>query len=189
MSNAYMDRMNQLNQERVKDNAMQLSNLGLPIQRPNIQQNQNMPTGNIPKPEEPSVDESYKDSPFFANMNRFKEEDPQFGGMMEELTQLSTGLRQMVEQGFMPPQIAQQKVMQYIKDTQDQFVRTAPQRDKEMKEKQQKQMQEQLLGAVLGGQPQQPNPQDQEIPPEGVPQEQMIQQMQQQQAPQTQGGM
>lgn len=190
-TNAYLERMNQLNEERVNANKRTLeASTGLPIQRPNNQQGSpsGVPTGEIPKPEE---DESYKQSPFYQNFDNFKQNDPHFGGVVDELTKLATGLREQVKQGFMPQQIAEDRLKQFVSDTSQHFTRKEPELKKQAEQEQMMKM----LGALSQGSQQQNQPQgEQEIPPEGLSQEQAMQQQspeqtQQPQVPTQQGGM
>ena len=161
-ANAYLDRMRELEDKRVSRNEELMQSSGLPIQRPQNQQPpSNVPTGQSPKPDEP--DESYKQSLFYQHMDNFQQNDPHFGGVMKELTELATGLREQVKQGFMPEPIARERLKQFVADTSDQYVRNAPRLKQEAQEQAQQKMIEGLIGKYAN-MPQQP----QEMPNEGV---------------------
>lgn len=175
-TNAYLERMNQLRSERRQTSTRQLEEIGVPIRRPKEQQEpgspSGVPTGEAPIPKE---DESYKDSHFYNAFEGYKGKDPYFGGVVDELTQLATGLREQVKLGYMPEQVARQRLTQFVGDTQQHFVRNKPKIEEEQKNRQM----QALLGALTqtaGAQqnPQQPQ-QPQEIPPEGVTPEQAAQ--------------
>jgi len=76
-------------------------------------------TGLENKPSQPENEDPFKDikdTPFFSNVERFKQEDPKFGGIMESYTNLAMGLKAEVDNGFMPRQIAEQRLYQFIQD-------------------------------------------------------------------------
>ena len=50
------------------------------------------------------------------NMERFQQEDPKFNPIMESFTNLAMGLKAQVDNGFMPRQIAEQRLHQFIAD-------------------------------------------------------------------------
>jgi|AKYZ01.1.fsa_nt_gi hypothetical protein len=176
-TNAYLERMNQLRSERRQNTTRQLEEAGVPIRRPQEHQApvspSGVPTGQAPIPQE---DESYKDTHFYNAFEGYKGQDPYFGGVVDELTQLATGLREQVKLGYMPEQVARQRLTQFVGDTQQHFIRNKP---KIQEEEKNRQMQA-LLGALTqvsgaqGGQEQQPQ-QPQEIPPEGVSAQQAAQ--------------
>lgn len=175
-TNAYLERMNQLRSERRQNSTRQLEEIGVPIRRPQEPQQpgspSGVPTGEAPIPQE---DESYKDTHFYNALEGYKNQDPHFGGVIDELTQLATGLREQVKLGYMPEQVARQRLTQFVGDTQQHFIRNKPQLEKE---EQNRQMQS-LLGAltqISGGQQGAPQPQQpQEMPPEGVSPQQAAQ--------------
>lgn len=193
-TNAYLERMNQLQQERVRDNFQSFErSTGLPIQRPQAPQQSpsGVPTGETPKPQE---DEAYKDSQFYMNFQNFQQNDPRFGGVFDELTKLATGLRQQVQEGYMPPQIAQQRLRQFVADTSAHYQRNAKKFEKEDAEAEKQKQMMALMGALgqTAGQGQQQE--EQEVPPEGMSEQQAMQQAQPQQpsqspVPNPQGGM
>lgn len=176
---AYLERMNQLRSERRQNTSRQLEETGVPIRRPQEYQApqqgspSGVPTGDAPIPQE---DESYKDTHFYNAFEGYKGKDPHFGSVVDELTQLATGLREQVKLGYMPEQMARQRLTQFVGDTQQHFVRNKPQLEKEEKNRQM----EALLGAMTQatGQEQaqaQTQQQNQEIPPEGVSPQQAAQ--------------
>lgn len=72
-------------------------------------------------PQQPQVDDEnplseYKDTHFYKNVERFKNEDPKFGSIMESYTQLAMALKDQVDSGFMPLPIAQQRLSQFLTD-------------------------------------------------------------------------
>lgn len=162
-TNAYLERMGELEAKRRQraDEFAQAS--GLPINRPQTNQSPSgVPTGQSPKPEE---DNSYKESTFYQNFDHFKQNDPYFGGVMDELTQLATGLREQVKQGYMPQPIAEQRLRQFVQDSASHFQRN----EKPLMEKaKQEQDQQQIMGIInqFANKPSQE--QSQEVPPEGV---------------------
>ncbi|UIW10585.1 hypothetical protein PQC38_gp109 [Aeromonas phage BUCT695] len=161
-TNAYLERMNQLKSERIKNNKLSVETAGLPIHKPNPENPSGIPVGNSPKPQE---DESYKDSHFYMQFNHFKENDEHFGGVAEQLTQLATGLRKQVQAGYLPPQIAEQKIHQFVMDSQKEFIRREPQLKKEAEQKQMLGMLSQL---TQNAQQQPQQQQSQQMPPEGI---------------------
>lgn len=192
-TNAYLERMNQLQAERTSNNEKELSSAaGLPIQRPNNQTGSpsGVPTGESPKPEE---DESYKQTQFYKNFDNFNSNDKHFSGMFDELQKLATGLREQVQLGYMPQQIAEQRLKQFVGDSSAQYARMKPQIDKEKAEEEKQAQMKSMLGALMqqsqGNQQQAP----QEMPPEGMSAQQMMQQEpqqpEQQPNPTQQGGM
>lgn len=194
-TNAYLERMNQLQQERVRDNVQSFERAtGLPIQRPQAPQQSpsGVPTGETPKPQE---DESYKDSQFYMNFNHFQQNDPRFSGVFDELTKLATGLRQQVQEGYMPPQIAQQRLRQFVADTSQQYTRNAKKFEREDAEAEKQKQMMALMGALGQTAQGEQQPQgEQEVPPEGMSEQQALQQAQPQQpsqqpVPNPQGGM
>lgn len=176
-TNAYLERMNQLRSERRQNTSRQLEEAGVPIRRPQEPQPEGSPSG-VPtgKPAANLEDETYKDSHFYNAFEGYKEKDPYFGGVMDEMTKLATGLREQVKLGYMPEQVARQRLTQFVGDTQQHFVRNKPKIEEEKKNRQM----QALLGAITqatGAQQQgeQQAQQNQPIPPEGVTPEQAAQ--------------
>lgn len=189
-TSAYLERMNELNSQRVRNNARELEASGVPINRPkdrNVQSPSGVPTGQSPMPQEQGEDESYKNSHFYNAFDSFKQNDPHFGGVIDELTKLATGLREQVNQGYMPPQIARQRLTQFVGDTMAHFQREEPRLQEEQKQNQMAQ----LLGAMSGQVDQQKQAElsqqaNAPTPPEGISQQQALQQ--EQAGQQLQGG-
>lgn len=177
-TNPYLERMSQLQNDRMSSNKREVENMsGVPIHRPTVQTEgspSGVPTGKAPIPED---DESYKDSHFYTAFNHYQESDPHFSGVMEEVTKLATGLREQVNSGYMPPQIARQRLTQFIGDTMSHFERKAPQLEEEDKQRKMAQ----ILGALGQGAQSQQDQQRQDlanepIPNEGITQQQFAQQ-------------
>lgn len=177
-TNAYLDRMGELEAQRRQKQDDTLQSSGLPINRPQKEQQTGVPSGTSPKTEE---DESYKNSTFYQNFDHFQQNDPYFGGVMKELTDLATGLREQVNQGYMPQQIAEQRLHQFVSDTSSHYQRN----EKPLLEKAEKEKQQEAVMGIINqyvdkpGAEQAPE-QGQEIPIEGVSPEK---------AAQMQGGM
>lgn len=172
-ANAYLERMGELEAQRRQKNDEVLQASGLPINRPKTEQPEGVPSGGSPKPE---VDESYKDSTFYQNFSHFQENDPYFGGVMKELTDLATGLREQVKQGYMPQQIAEQRLHQFVSDTSNHYQRNEkPLLERAEQEKQQEQVMGIINQYVNKPGAQQTQEQSQEIPPEGISPEQAAQ--------------
>lgn len=119
MANPYTDRLSELDGKRVHSNVRQLSNMvGLPIKRPGtISSPSGAPLGASPMPTEPHEDESYKQSTFYNNFDHHRQNDEHFNNLSTEMTKLATGLRKQVEAGYMPPQIAQDNLKQFVQDS------------------------------------------------------------------------
>ncbi|MCS5736756.1 hypothetical protein, partial [Herbiconiux daphne] len=121
MANPYTERLNSLNDKRVNSNVRQLSDMvGLPTRRPGggqLTSPSGVPVGAAPIPQQPQEDESYKNTTFYNNFDHHRQNDPHFDSLAGEMTKLATGLRQQVEAGYMPPQIAQDNLKQFIQDS------------------------------------------------------------------------
>lgn len=190
-TSAYLERMNELNSQRVRNNARELEASGVPINRPkdrNIQPPSGIPTGESPIPNHEGEDESYKNSHFYNAFDSFKQNDPHFGGVIDELTKLATGLREQVSQGYMPPQIARQRLTQFVGDTMSHYQREEPNLKKEDDQRR--------MASLLGAMSIQANQQNQSeleqqanapTPPEGISQADALKQ--EQASKQLQGGM
>ena len=55
-------------------------------------------------------------SDFFMNSERFRQDDPNFGPMMQDFTKLAMGPKRMVDQKTMPEPIARQRLEQFLQD-------------------------------------------------------------------------
>ena len=109
----YERRMKALQDERVSHNVRTVNPL---IQRPtNSQPNGMANNPNIPDQSE-NIDSS---TPFFMHVDKFKQDDPEFGSMMENYTQLALGLKSSVDQGIMPEPVAKQKLQDFLNDQRD----------------------------------------------------------------------
>lgn len=120
MANPYTERLNSLNDKRVNSNVRQLRDMvGLPLHKPGerLTSPSGVPVGGSPMPQQPQEDESYKQSTFYSNFDHHRQNDPHFDSLSGEMTKLATGLRKQVEAGYMPPQIAQDNLKQFIQDS------------------------------------------------------------------------
>ena len=115
-TNAYLDRLNQLEGQKAK----QLAAKGLPLNRP--QQEQPMssqPAGMAgnPKPRKEDPNAGFDmDSMFGRSLENYKSQDKRFSQMTDDYTALVSGLKQQVDAGMMPEVIAKQKMQQYLSD-------------------------------------------------------------------------
>lgn len=164
MANPYTDRLNELDSKRVNTTAKQLGDMiGIPLRKPgNIQ----APNGGpLIKPDLPDQTDSYKGTTFWANFDHHRQNDPHFDSMTDELTKLSTGLRKQVEQGYMPPQLAQDQLHQFIIDSFGRRAAAQPALEKMQQQKAKQGQVEQLLGVMAQQAQNNPapgSPQDQE---------------------------
>lgn len=174
--NAYTNRLNENDVERTGRNQRQLLRAaGLPIQRPtspgDVVSPSGVPVGQAPIPQQ---DESYKDSIFYQNFDYHRQNDPHFDSTVGELTKLATGLREQVNNGFMPPAIAEQRIHQFVTDTVHGMHVKEPQikaqQARQTKDAQMMQMIGALQQGASQGAPDQSAPQ--EVPPEGITPEQ-----------------
>lgn len=117
MSNAYLARLTDLGHKKEETLAKQI---GLPLKRPGFTSTNNMAI-EPPKEDNPQEQELDMTSQFGMNFENFKNQDKRFDSMMQDYTKLATGLRQAVDQGFMPRVIAEQKLKQYIGDSANYF--------------------------------------------------------------------
>lgn len=120
MANPYTERLQSLDTQRVSSNVRQLSDMvGLPIRRPGsgTESPSGVPVGKPPIPQQPEEDQSYKQSTFWNNFDHHRQNDPHFDALSDEMTKLATGLRKQVEAGYMPPQIAQENLKQFVTDS------------------------------------------------------------------------
>lgn len=121
MANPYTDRLNELDGKRVNSNVRQLSDMiGLPIRRPgeaSISSPSGVPVGKSPMPPGHEEDESYKNTAFYHNFDTHRQNDPHYNNLTTEMTKLATGLRQQVDAGYMPIQVAQDNLKQFVQDS------------------------------------------------------------------------
>lgn len=154
MANPYTERLDALNDKRVNSNVRQISDIiGLPIRKPGSDQLQlpsGVPVGKSPMPQEgPGEDESYKNSTFWNNFDYHRQDDPHFNNLSTELTKLATGLRKQVEAGYMPPQIAQDNLKQFIQDSFMRRTLAAPHIERQKAEQAQQQDTQARAGLLL----------------------------------------
>lgn len=111
--NAYLSRLKQLRDQKVESNEKKVQPmLNRPLTR-------NAPTpGMGPGPAQPQEEQGPDMSSMFGkNIESFSNEDKRFGEFFQEYTKLAEGLRQEVQEGFMPMPIAQQRLQSYINDS------------------------------------------------------------------------
>lgn len=113
--NAYLSRLKQLSDKKVEDNERRVQPM---ISRPLSRQAPGPGVG--PGPNQPVQEEEQgpdMTSLFGKNIEAFQNEDKRFGDFMKEYGDLANGLKQEVEQGFMPMPIAQQRLQSYLQDS------------------------------------------------------------------------
>ena len=117
----YEQRMKELQQAKIEKSA-QSNPL---LQRPQKQAAPLAGPNPMPQPQEETPD--YMKSDFFMNSERFKQEDQNFGPMMENYTKLAMGLKNLVDKGMMPMPIAKQRLEQFISDNRKGYSKQPPQ--------------------------------------------------------------
>lgn len=113
--NAYLLRLKQLSDKKVEDNERRVQPM---LSRP-LSRHAPGP-GMGPGPAQPQEQEEQgpdMNSMFGKNIESFQNEDKRFGEFMKEYSSLAEGLRQEVEQGWMPMPIAQQRLQSYLQDS------------------------------------------------------------------------
>lgn len=110
-TNAYLERLSELKQKKAESNS---ARLGIPIQRPLNKQQPGMAGNPLPESSEETVQ---PESFFTKGFNKEMETDTRFQGFMQEYTDMALGLRDQVQQGFMPEVIAKQRLQQYVQDS------------------------------------------------------------------------
>lgn len=113
--NAYLSRLKQLSDKKVTDNERKVQPL---LSRP-LSRNAPGP-GMGPGPNQPQAQEEQgpdMNSLFGKNIESFQNQDKRFQSFMKEYGDLANGLRQEVDQGFMPMPIAQQRLKSYLQDS------------------------------------------------------------------------
>ncbi|MGL5566481.1 MAG: hypothetical protein ACRDC4_12235 [Plesiomonas sp.] len=73
-----------------------------------------------PKPEDVQAE---MDSGFGISFNEYSNRDVRFGQMMEDYKQLAGVLKQKVDRGFMPPQIAEMQLKRFLNDGRGYFAK------------------------------------------------------------------
>lgn len=115
-TNAYLDRLNQLEGQK----AQKLTAQGLPLNRPTKEQPMTVqPAGMAgnPKPRKEDPNAGFDmDSMFGRSLENYKSQDKRFSQMTDDYTALVSGLKQQVDAGMMPEVIAKQKMQQYLSD-------------------------------------------------------------------------
>lgn len=107
----YEQRMRELKAEK----ASKVAQSNPLLQRP--MRNAETLAGPSPMPQQPQDEQpDYMKSDFFLNSERFRQEDPNFGPMMQNFTKLAMGLKKLVDQKMMPEPIARQRLEQFISD-------------------------------------------------------------------------
>ena len=119
-ANAYLDRLNQLQQK--KEQA--LEDRGLPIQRPTNRQPVSIASN--PKPEEPAQEQPDMSTMFGKNLDYHTGQDSRFGDMIKEYTQLANSLGYAVRNGQMPEPIAKQRLQEYLDHSRSYFQQNQP---------------------------------------------------------------
>ena len=113
--NAYLSRLKQLSDKKVVDNERRVQPM---LSRPLSRQAPGPGMG--PGPNQPQEQEEQgpdMNSLFGKNIESFQNEDKRFGDFMKEYGDLANGLRQEVDQGFMPMPIAKQRLESYLQDS------------------------------------------------------------------------
>lgn len=81
--------------------------------------------GNI-APEKPEQIEADMSSGFGTSFDVYSQKDNRFGQMMDDYKNLVGVLRQKVERGFMPPQIAEMQMKRFLQDGRKYFSQNQP---------------------------------------------------------------
>lgn len=113
--NAYLTRLKQLRDKKVEDNEKKVQPF---LSRPMTRQAPGPGMG--PGPNQPQAPEEQgpdMNSLFGRNLESFKGEDKRFGQFFDEYRQMAEGLKEEVNNGFMPLPIAQQRLNSYLKDS------------------------------------------------------------------------
>lgn len=143
--NAYLLRLKQLRDQKVEAEERRAAPvLGRPMTR--------QAPGPAMVPNQPTAEEEEQpdmESMFGKNLQSFEGEDKRFGQFMQEYAQLAEGLKQEVDNGFMPMPIAQQRLQSYLQDSAGYFQKNAagPMDNPEISA-----MMEGMLGQAMQGQ-------------------------------------
>lgn len=148
--NAYLERLKQIEMEDGQQR--EEVDPSLPIRKPMKNSTSGLATG-APQQEE-SEDESYKNSFFYQNFDNFMGSDEGFQGMFNEFTQLASGLKAQVDQGFMPKPIAEQKLRSFLEDNTNHYKQESLRKKDDPMNQDNQQMMAQMLGALSGESPQ-----------------------------------
>lgn len=147
---AYLERLKQIEAEEMERPVE--SDPSLPINRPMKNTTNGLAIGGSPEEQEP--DEEYKNSFFYQNFNNFMGNDEGFKGMFDEYTQLASGLKSQVDQGFMPLPIAEQKLRSYLEDSSNHYRAEASRNKDDPMNQENQQMMMQMIGALSNETPQ-----------------------------------
>lgn len=146
---AYLDRLKQIEMEETQQR--EEVDPSLPIRKPMKNTTSGLATG---APQEESPNEDYKNSFFYQNFDNFMSSDEGFQGMFNELTQLASGLKTQVDQGFMPKPIAEQKLRSFLEDNTNHYKQESLRKKNDPINQENQQMMAQMLGALSGETPQ-----------------------------------
>ena len=124
MENAYVRRLEQLRNQKVEDNKRRVLPRAVQRDVPEQQGGPAMGPGNPGAAEEEEV-MANMDNMFGMSVQKFEGEDSRFQEFMKQYTQMANGLRQQVDQGYMPMPIAQQRLEQYLNDSRGYFSQNA----------------------------------------------------------------
>lgn len=115
-STAYQSRMQELQQAQ-QAHAAKITGSPL-LQRPQQMSNDmaSAPEGAPQKDETQEQMDAFHQTHFGQLTQRFEQEDPHYGHMVKNLTDLAMALKDQVDQGYMPMAVAQQKLHDFIGD-------------------------------------------------------------------------
>lgn len=166
--NAYLSRLKQLSDKKVEDNTRRVQPM---ISRPLSRQAPGPAMGPGPaQPQEQQEQGPDMESMFGKNLQSFQGEDARFGEFMQEYSNLAEGLRQEVEQGWMPRPIAEQRLKSYLQDSAGFFQRNAPgpMDNPQVKEKVEGLLSQAMQGQLPEQQARQGQPAQATMPQEGM---------------------
>lgn len=89
---------------------------------PLLQRPQQVGNAMAQQPDQPQKDDTQEQMDAFHNTHfgqltqRFEQEDPHYGHMIKNLTDLSLALKDQVDSGYMPLAVANDKIKQFIND-------------------------------------------------------------------------
>lgn len=124
--NAYLTRLNQLREQKIEANERRVAPI---LNRPMTRQAPGPVMGPGPQaPEEQGAEDQGPDmsTMFGRNLEQFMGQDNRFGEMFQEFTKLAEGLKEQVQQGYMPQPIAEQRLRAYIDDSRGYFTKNKP---------------------------------------------------------------
>lgn len=110
----YERRMQELNNQQSDFVA---NTTGIPVSRPQAGvQGSGMATNPMPQDQTAQQLQDFQKSHFGMMHDHYMQNDPHYGAVVDNLTQLSLALKDQVDNGFMPMSIAQDKIHQFIQD-------------------------------------------------------------------------